>query len=102
MKLQVAAMVLWAGGAWAAGATSVQVTGMVAHPGNVALAGLKAVPVSASFQTMGGKQAHRWSGPLLLDVLAVASVTDEPGKKTHMRHVVLAKGADGYVAWVVS
>jgi hypothetical protein len=99
MKLHVAAMVLWAGGAWA-GAPSVQVTGMVAHKGDVALAGLKAVSVSASFQTMGGQQAHRWSGPLLVDVLAAASVTDEPGKKTHLRHVILAKGADGYAVAV--
>jgi hypothetical protein len=100
MKLHVAAMVLWAGGACAAGPASVQVSGMVAHPGPVALDGLKQVPVAASFQTMGGKQAHRWSGPLLLDVLAAASVTDEPGKKTHMRHVILARGADGYAVSV--
>ena len=95
MKFCAAAVVLWAGGAWAA-VPSVQVTGMVAHPGLVALAGRKAVSVAASFRTMGGEQAHRWSGPLLLDVLGAASVTDEPGKKTHMRHVILARGADGY------
>jgi len=100
MKFCAAAMVLWAGGAWAAGPVTVQVSGMVAHLGPVALAGLKQVPVAASFRTMGDEQAHRWSGPLLLDVLAAASVTDEPGKKTHMRHVILARGTDGYAVAV--
>jgi hypothetical protein len=100
MRLLAAAMVLWAGGAWAAAAPAVQVSGLVAHPGPVALAGLKQVDVAASFQAKGGRQAHRWSGPRLLDVLGVAGVTDEPGRKTHMRHVILARGADGYAVAV--
>ena len=75
---------------------SVQVTGMVAHPGPVALGALKPVVVSASFHTMHGQQSHRWSGPLLLDVVNAASVVDAPGKRTHMQHVILARGADGY------
>ena len=86
---------LWAVGALAQ-APSVQVTGMVAHPGPVALSALKPVAVSASFHTMHGAQSHRWSGPLLLDVVNAASVVDVPGKRTHMQHVILARGADGY------
>ncbi len=76
---------------------------MVAHPGPVgagALAGLKQVTYSGSFDSMSGKQTHRWTGPLLLDVLNQASITDEPGKRTHMRHVILARGSDGYAAAV--
>ncbi|MEJ0044890.1 MAG: hypothetical protein WDN04_01095 [Rhodospirillales bacterium] len=56
--------------------------------------------VNASFKAKGGVEAHRWSGPLLLDVVGVAAVTDEPGRKTHMRHVIMARGADGYVVAV--
>jgi hypothetical protein len=81
-------------------APSVQVTGMVAHPGPVVLGSLKQASYSGSFHAMGGQQTHRWSGPLLLDVLAAANVTDAPGKKTHMRHIILARGADGYIVAV--
>jgi hypothetical protein len=90
-------VVLWASPVVA---QSVQVTGMVAHSGAVALAGLKPVTVAGSFQTMGGTQAHHWSGPLLLDVLDVAGIADAPGKKTHFRHVIMASGADGYAVAV--
>jgi hypothetical protein len=64
----------------------------------VALATLKPVSVAASFHTMHGAEAGQWSGPLLLDVLQQASITDAPGKRTHMRHVIIATGADGYGA----
>jgi DMSO/TMAO reductase YedYZ molybdopterin-dependent catalytic subunit len=75
---------------------SVQVTGLVAHAGPVALAGLPQVTVAASFHTMHGEQAHKWTGPLLRDVLAAAAITDAPGKRTHMRHVIMVSGTDGY------
>jgi hypothetical protein len=93
----VAVAGLLAGGA-AAPAPTVQVSGMVAHAGPVDLAALKAVTVTAKFNTMHGPQAHRWSGPLLATVVDAAGVKDEPGKRTHMRHVVLARGNDGYAA----
>ena len=79
---------------------SVQVTGMAAHPGPVALAALKQVVVAANFHTMHGEQSHRWSGPLLLDVLSAAGITDAPGKRTHMQHAILARGTDGYAACI--
>ena len=82
-------------------AQSVAIGGLVAHPGAVdisVLAALKQTSVSGSFDSMSGKQTHRWTGPLLLDVLNHAGMTDEPGKRTHMRHVILASGKDGYGA----
>jgi len=100
MRLLAAAAMFWTIGAWAAAPPAVQVSGLVAHSGPVALAGLRQVSVAASFQTKGGEVAHHWSGPLLLDVLAAASVTDELGKKTHMRHTILAHGSDGYAVAV--
>jgi hypothetical protein len=89
-------VLLWAGAAIAQPGPSVQVTGLVAHAGPVALGSLKPVTVDAHFNTMHGTQAHRWSGPLLLDVVNAAGLKDEPGQKTHMRHVIMARGADGY------
>jgi hypothetical protein len=89
-------VVLWASSALAETPAAVQVRGMVAQPGPVQLEALKQVSLAAGFLAKGGREAHRWSGPLLLDVLAAAVVTDEPGKKTHLRHTILASGADGY------
>jgi hypothetical protein len=85
----------------AARAQGIIVKGMVAHPGAMDSAALSTLPqssVTGSFDSMSGKQTHSWTGPLLLDVLNQASVTDEPGKRTHMRHVILAEGSDGYAA----
>ena len=100
MRHLALAVTLWAGTAAAVAAPSVQVTGMVAHPGTVALPPLKQITVAASFHTMSGEQNHRWTGPLLLDVLNAASITDAPGKKTHFRHVIMATGTDGYTVAV--
>jgi glucose/arabinose dehydrogenase len=58
------------------------------------------VTIAGSFHTMSGTDAHQWTGPLLLDVLNAASVTDAPGKKTHFQHVILARGSDGYTVAV--
>jgi thioredoxin reductase len=79
----------------------VAVSGLVAHPGKIdmrALAALKQTTVAGTYDSMSGKQTHSWSGPLLLDVVGTAGITDEPGKRTHMRHVILATGSDGYGA----
>jgi hypothetical protein len=97
MKRALLLAMVWSG---AASAQSVQVTGMVQHAGPVSLATLKQVDVSGSFHTMSGAQSHHWAGPLLLDVLNAAGITDAPGKKTHMRHVILASGTDGYTVTV--
>jgi hypothetical protein len=77
-------------------AAPLTVTGLVQHPGPVALDKLPAVTIDAKFSSMHGPQAHHWTGPLLRDVIGSAGITDEPGRKTYMRHVILARGADGY------
>jgi hypothetical protein len=82
----------------AAWGQSVAVTGMVAHGGKVELSGLKQAAFGGSFNSMSGRQTHRWTGPLLLDVLNQAGMTDAPGKRTHWQHVILATGSDGYAA----
>ena len=100
MRARLAAVLL-ALAAPSARAQTVTVSGMVAHAGPMdaaALAGLKQVAFKGSFDSMSGTQTHSWTGPLLLDVLDRAGLTDEPGKRTHIRHVILARGADGYAA----
>jgi DMSO/TMAO reductase YedYZ molybdopterin-dependent catalytic subunit len=79
----------------------ITISGMVAHAGpmdDAALAALKQVHYKGRFNSMSGEQTHDWTGPLLLDVLDRAGLTDEPGKRTHIRHVILARGSDGYAA----
>jgi hypothetical protein len=95
VKALLFALLLGAPSAWG---QSVAVTGMVSHGGKVELAALKQVSFSGSFNTMSGRQTHRWTGPLLLDVLDQAGMTDAPGKRTRMQHVILATGTDGYAA----
>ncbi len=99
MRRLILLAILFAGAP--AAAASLSVSGMVAHPGMLdarALLALKQVSYSGSFDSMSGRQTHHWTGPLLLDVLNQAGMTDEPGKRTHMRHVILARGSDGYAA----
>lgn len=92
--------VLWAPALAKSPVTAVQVTGSVAHPGAIALDALPQVTFSGSFQAMGAARTHSWRGPRLLDVLNKAGITDAPGKKTHLRHTILATGADGYAVAV--
>jgi DMSO/TMAO reductase YedYZ molybdopterin-dependent catalytic subunit len=97
-SLAIAALVL---SAPCARAQNVTVSGRVTHAGPMdvtALSALKQVSFKGSFNSMSGAQTHSWTGPLLLDVLDHAGLTDEPGKRTHIRHVILARGADGYAA----
>ncbi len=101
MKAALLACSVLLAAAGAARAQSVMVKGMVAHPGAMdmtALSALKQTSFSGSFDSMAGKQTHRWTGPLLLDVLNQAVITDAPGKRTHIRHAILAEGSDGYAA----
>ncbi len=100
MKRALLLATLWLTSAAAQSAPAITVTGMVQHPGPIALATLKPLDVTGTFHSMSGEQTHRWSGPLLLDVLNAAGITDAPGKKTHMRHVILASGTDGYTVAV--
>jgi hypothetical protein len=95
MKALLLALVLAAPAAWG---QTIAVSGMVAHGGRIDLAALKQAAFSGSFAAMSGRQTHRWTGPLLLDVLNQAGITDAPGKRTHWQHVILATGTDGYAA----
>jgi DMSO/TMAO reductase YedYZ molybdopterin-dependent catalytic subunit len=87
----------------AAQSWQVTITGMVARATTMSAADLEAlkqVDLAGSFESMSGRQTHKWTGPLLLDVLDHAGMIDEPGKRTHMRHAFLARGSDGYAVAV--
>ena len=79
----------------AADAVSLQVSGLVKHALALSVADLHALPphtVEAEFTTMHGEDHHLWTGVLLWDVVQTAGLMDEPGHRTTMRHVMMARG----------
>ena len=47
-------------------------------------------------QSDPGAPGPHWSGVLLWPLLDQAGWVDLPGRKTHMQHVIMARGRDGY------
>jgi DMSO/TMAO reductase YedYZ molybdopterin-dependent catalytic subunit len=77
------------------------VAGRVEHPTTFSVADLQhMLPVVVDVDAGNDKQPvgpHRsFTGVMLWTLLDQAKLVDEPGKKTHMRHVFMASGADGY------
>lgn len=76
------------------------IEGGVAHPRTLSLADLQALPattVETDFEGKDGPRRAVFTGAALLPLLDEAGMTDEPGEhNTHLRHVVLAHGRDGY------
>ncbi len=74
-------------------------SGKIAHPRSLAPADIAALPVatvdvSASAKPDAGTM--KFSGTLLWPILDAAGWQDLPGRKTHLQHVVLVRGQDGY------
>jgi DMSO/TMAO reductase YedYZ molybdopterin-dependent catalytic subunit len=79
------------------------ITGAVAHPRTLTLAELKGLPPATAETDFEGKDGPRhatFTGAALLPLLDEAGMTDEPGEHTHLRHVLLARGLDGYAVAV--
>ena len=77
----------------------VAVSGTVDNQRQLTPAELRALPateVSIDFKTDRGEEKASYRGPLLLDVLVKAGITDAGGKDAHIRHAILVTGRDGY------
>lgn len=85
--------------AWAQSET-LSVEGHVAHPLQLSLDQVKALPpvtVSVSFQTDHGPQSGTYTGALLLDIVKQASPVDQGSDMgAPWRHTIIATGHDGY------
>lgn len=78
----------------------VVVTGDVAKPGRISMATLRQLPQTAQTVTYGAEE-HRFRGPLLTDVIALAEPSfDAANKNDSLRFAVLAVASDGYAAAV--
>jgi len=75
------------------------ISGRVGQPRTLALADLRALPpvsVEVTHASGSGPQAATYTGALLWPLLAATAPVDEPGRSTHLRHMLLAQGRDGY------
>ncbi len=83
----------------AASAQAVSLEGRVAHPRTLTVADLQRAPatgVTVSYDTEHGPQHGSYTGALLWTPIDGAGPVDEPGKRTRLQHIVLARGRDGY------
>jgi len=62
------------------------------------LADMKARAFKITFQTGDGPQTHKYSGPLLLDVLNMAEPAFSTDKHDPLRFAILIKASDGFLA----
>jgi hypothetical protein len=77
---------------------SVVLSGKIAHPRTLSAADLSpvvTVEVPASAKPDAPKT--QFGGALLWPLLDGAGWVDAPGRKTHLQHVIMAHGRDGYV-----
>jgi hypothetical protein len=79
------------------------VKGAVHEPGPISradLEGMKAHTFTMTYQTSSGPQTHKYSGPLLIDVLDVADPAFSSDKHDPLRYAILIKASDGFLAAV--
>ena len=77
-----------------------EIQGRVAHPRVLTRADLEQLPSTTVNLTQisgHGPQQATYTGVLLWTLLDQASPVDAPGRKTHLRHTILAQGTDDYV-----
>lgn len=80
-------------------AQALTISGHVTHSRGFTLAELAALPqetANPSPSGMAGDKPGTITGVLLWPLLDAAGWIDAPGRKTHMQHVILAHGRDGY------
>jgi hypothetical protein len=101
MRAGLALLLALATPAAAQAPVSVVISGKIAHPRTLSaadLAPMVTVEVPASAKPDGPKT--RFGGALLWPLLDGAGWVDAPGRKTHMQHVILARGRDSYAVAV--
>ena len=79
---------------------SVKLDGKVNHPAAYSLTELKALPAVSIETHYEGQAKEQWKGASLGPLLDKAGMVDEEGAGAGQRHVILAKGSDGYAVAV--
>ena len=82
-------------------AAALTLSGRVVHPASLSTADLTKLPtITLDLPAKPGQPAPHVTGVLLWTLLNGAGWSDLPGRKTHLQHVVLAHGRDGYAVAV--
>ena len=93
------ALTMWSAPLWAQSQT-LSVEGHVAHPLNLTLEQVKALPpvtIRLTFQSDHGPQTGSYTGALLLDIVKEAAPLDQGSDRgAPWRHTIIATGHDGY------
>ena len=79
---------------------AVKLGGKVKTPAAYALAELKALPAVVVETQYEGQAKAQWKGASLRALLDKAGIVDEEGPGANLRHLILARGADGYAAGI--
>ncbi len=77
-----------------------EISGQVQQPASFTLESLAALPPLEVEAVREGGVRTNYVGPLLWPLLSAAGLVDAPGKNTHLQHVFIARGADGYAVAV--
>jgi DMSO/TMAO reductase YedYZ molybdopterin-dependent catalytic subunit len=96
-RIALAVVLVFAAGDFAVAEPAVVLDGQLQNPGQIKEHDLKALPAiteSVSFMTGKGAETGSYTGVLLWTLLTNATIIEEP--KTHLSHVVMVTGSDGY------
>lgn len=91
-----AAALLLAASTLAEAAGPIALEGAVERPAAFTLDQLEALPALTVQAAREGGASVRYAGPALWPLLEAAHPIDGPARGSHLQHVVLARGADGY------
>ena len=86
-------------GASAPASTELALTGKLKRPAQFKLVELQALPpvtVDIVRSSGSGTRTVSYAGALLSPLIDAAGLVDEPGTHTHLQHVFIARGQDGY------
>ncbi len=82
-------------------AAALTLSGRVVHPAGLSMTDLAKLPaITIDLPAKPGQPAPHVTGVLLWTLLDQAGWSDLPGRKTHLQHVVMARGRDGYAVAV--
>jgi DMSO/TMAO reductase YedYZ molybdopterin-dependent catalytic subunit len=96
-RVVFAVVLVFAAGGFAFAEPVVVLDGQVQKSGQLRESDLKALPAtteSVSFMTGKGAETGSYTGVLLWTLLTNATIIEEP--KTHLSHIVMVTGSDGY------
>jgi DMSO/TMAO reductase YedYZ molybdopterin-dependent catalytic subunit len=79
---------------------AVKLDGAVKMPASFTLAQLQAMPAVSVDVTYEGQGKSTWKGVALAPLIDAAGTVEEKGGGAYLRHMIVAKGTDGYASGI--